>query len=435
MCMQVIAENIEQVEAFGDIPDNVKRGIARILSRRRQINKNTMNLFIGPEEHSVELFDCARLDSDALSQIGYMSMNLRILNLSDCGQMTDSALSIFADTCKHLTSLTLKGPFLVTDGAFANLFSRLETRLEEVYLENAAKLADKGLNALVEMCMRGGDGGGDGKGEERVLRRLGLNHCQSVTDGALKHLCRLGGVGCDAPANGEGEPGPEAGDDDEAGVGARLESLELGHLGGTSDAAIVELLAAVGPGLRKLFLIGFPEMTDSVLQTGIAPHCPRLDTLSLAHDESLSDAGLVAFFNAWHDTRRRHPGARLARLDLTRVVNLGDAALTTVAQLHGADLESLSINSLDDLTGDALRSLAAAVGGGGGGGGRLRELDVSFVRACDDDVFAALAAASAMLERVAVYGCNRLTEVALGGVGGVRNAAGRAVRVVGTEFA
>ena len=49
----------------------------------------------------------------------------------------------------------------------------------------------------------------------------------------------------------------------------------------------MELLQVVGGGLNTLQLVGFPDMSDSVLTQGIAPYCVRLETLSLAHGESL----------------------------------------------------------------------------------------------------------------------------------------------------
>lgn len=430
-CIKLVAENIEHVEEFGDIPDSVKRGISRILSRRRQINSTTMKLFIGPAEHSVELFDCARLDAISLSQIGQFSPNLRILNLGDCGQMTDYAINVISESCSHITRLFLRGAFLVSDSAFAEFFAKRVRPMEEVVLENAAKLGELGLSALVEMSLLKSSGGLDLSSSassfataavDRGLRRLGLSHCEKVTDNAIKKLHGL-----------------QAGS---------LESFELGYLGSVTDEAIVELLQVVGGGLNTLQLVGFPDMSDSVLTQGIAPYCVRLETLSLAHGESLTDDGIVTFLNTWGIPIERNsieaapattgqnekekiptkppPPMNLRELDFTRCLNLTDDSITSLANLHGARLEKLSLNGLDELTETSVRTLISACSE------HLRDIDVSFVRAFDDELFGELIRKCGRLSRVKVYGASKLTENSL--TRRWSNAAGEPINVVGSEF-
>ncbi|KAJ3320649.1 hypothetical protein HDU76_000261 [Blyttiomyces sp. JEL0837] len=378
LCMKVVASNIDQVEAFGDIPDEIKRSISRILSRQRQINSTTIKLFIGPEEQKVELFDCARLNENLLSQIAMFSVNVRVLNLSDCGQMTDSAIRCFAEHCPNITSLTLKGPFLVTDAAFADLFAALGDQLQSVFLENAAKLSAKGIGALIESA--------------KPLKGLGLSHCMSLGDEGVSLLKSL----------------------------TSLETLELMDLAKVSDNVINEVLKAVGSNLTKLWLIGFSDMTDEVLLNGIAPHCTQLEELSLKNNEAITNEGMVKFLNTW---RTRRP---LKALDFSRLIQLQDDSLNSLITLHGPSLEHLALNGLDDLTGHSLRSLLA------GGCPLLQTVDLSWIRNVDDDRFEELVTKNPELVSVKVYGCNRLTEFSL--VKKFSNSRGEVIHVIGNEF-
>ncbi|KAI8619741.1 hypothetical protein BC830DRAFT_1215797 [Chytriomyces sp. MP71] len=385
MCIKLVADNIDCVEAFGEVPDDVKRSISRILSKRRLINYETINLFIGPEEKRVELFDCARLKPDSFNQIIFMCPNLQVLHLADCGQLTDPVITTLSTSCPSLTSLTLKGAFLVTDAAFETLFSSsAASNLRDLALEHCAKLGSRGIAALVGQCVSG-------------LRSLRLSICSGVKGG-------------------------EAGVIDLLGHFTSLESLELNEIGQVTDDELIILLKSVGPGLLTLALTGFPSMTDAVPSLGLTPFCPNLHTLSLARNEQLTDAGLHAIF---HPSPTAPPPRPLIELNLTRLYNLTDATARALAALHGPTLRTLSLNGVDDLTRDALQALLCSLP-------RARELDLSWVRCFDDALFELLLGACKGLHVVKVYGCNLLTEFSL--LKRWENGEGEVVRVIGNEF-
>ena len=71
----------------------------------------------------------------------------------------------------------------------------------------------------------------------------------------------------------------------------------------------------------------------------------------------------------------------LRELDFTRCLNLTDDSITSLANLHGARLEKLSLNGLDELTETSVRTLISACSE------HLRDIDVSFVRAVNIILF------------------------------------------------
>ena len=58
LCLKTVAEYIEYVEEFGDISENSKQLISKIISRQRQINNSSLKLFLGPAETTLMVYDC-----------------------------------------------------------------------------------------------------------------------------------------------------------------------------------------------------------------------------------------------------------------------------------------------------------------------------------------------------------------------------------------
>ncbi len=58
MCLNFISNHIEDVDQLGWIQPETRLRFAKVVSRRRQLNKTTLPLFLGPDEDEVQLFDC-----------------------------------------------------------------------------------------------------------------------------------------------------------------------------------------------------------------------------------------------------------------------------------------------------------------------------------------------------------------------------------------
>ncbi|TPX53393.1 hypothetical protein CcCBS67573_g09708 [Chytriomyces confervae] len=305
MCIKLIADNIDSVEAFGDIPDDVKRSISRILSRRRIISPDTIKLFIGPEEKRVELFDCA---------------NAVILNL--------------ATHCQSIRSLTIKGAFLVTDNAFETLFrSPISKSLEDLFLENTSKLGMKGIQALAETCttslqslslshcnVAGGEGVVQILGKMKGLKTLELIEMGSVSDDDLIGILKEVGNGltklsfngfpnmtdklltegiCNYCPNLEHlslrnneqvtDEGMLAYLNTTTMSAAPLKSIDLNRLYNLTDSTITSLISHHGASLRRLILNGLDDLTEYALNA-IVDGCPLVTELDLSWIRNFDDA-------------------------------------------------------------------------------------------------------------------------------------------------
>ncbi len=58
LCINEVANNIHDVEEFGDLPQSLLNRLSQILSRRRVITSRTMDLFLRPNIESIDIYDC-----------------------------------------------------------------------------------------------------------------------------------------------------------------------------------------------------------------------------------------------------------------------------------------------------------------------------------------------------------------------------------------
>ena len=66
LCIREVANNIHDVEEFGDLPQSLLNRLSKILSRRRVITSRTMDLFLRPDLETIDIYDCG---SRSLSQV------------------------------------------------------------------------------------------------------------------------------------------------------------------------------------------------------------------------------------------------------------------------------------------------------------------------------------------------------------------------------
>ena len=58
---QKIADNINDIEEFGDLPSPLLHRLGQILSKRRALTSRTLNLFLRPDLDSINIYDSASM--------------------------------------------------------------------------------------------------------------------------------------------------------------------------------------------------------------------------------------------------------------------------------------------------------------------------------------------------------------------------------------
>jgi Clustered mitochondria/Hom_end-associated Hint/Translation initiation factor eIF3 subunit 135/Leucine Rich repeat len=269
----------------------------------------------------------------------------------------------------------------------------------------------------------------------KSLIRLALRDCASLTSRALTRLCR------NAPTLREVDfSGCASNVTDGVVIAAcracdALESLRLANCAALTDGAIAAI-AKLG-ALHTLDIGGCVSITHAAIDELVCG-CPRIVELGLAQLESVSPSTVKRIAINFPELRR---------LDISRCANVDDDALAHLGAWC-AKLTHLSVAGCLQLSDRGILHLCAPPAGndGGGGGGdnkeqqgdgdvaaaaadvdsadakrtrkasaglpRLRVLDVSECAHVGDCAIRALAksAASASLRRLALFGCERLTD-------------------------
>lgn len=137
-------------------------------------------------------------------------------------------------------------------------------------------------------------------------------------------------------------------------------------------------------------------LTDRVLIEAVKVHCPHLRSLSLHSLSLVQSTGVEALFTDWVNTGLTH-------LNLHRCILLENEAIEAVVSHSGHSLVELDLNSVDEVEETTLKILAK-------GCPRMRVLDVSFVRSCDDFVVADMMREMKELTTLFVHGNNRVSD-------------------------
>ncbi|KAI8995943.1 hypothetical protein BC832DRAFT_535640, partial [Gaertneriomyces semiglobifer] len=389
LCINLIATYIDSVEDFGGISDRLKLSISKIIGRHRQLTPQNVKLFIGPGEMNVDLFECTYLDEAALCYVATLCPNARHLHLGYCGRATDKVLDAISEHCTQLTELSMSGPFLPSAAAFTNLFVNLP-QLVSLHLKFAAKLNPDSLASLVDNCAG--------------LQSLRLEGCTKLRAEGLRTIARL----------------------------KNLAELELSQIEVSPDVdtdmeeALSHLITTIGPSLTMLYLNGFKNLPDRIL-SDLSNSCPKLSKLSLEENTSMTPEGVVSCLTTLAEKNSTPNG--LTHLSLNRNETFTDTCLIAIVNLFPR-LSFLGINGWDELSSTSLEALVSQENGLT----ELEEIDVSWVRNVTDDIFIGLMRNNRKLEKVKVYGCNRLTEEVVGKEWRSNGGEGKMVIVAGNEF-
>ncbi|KAG0236188.1 hypothetical protein BGW41_000549 [Actinomortierella wolfii] len=355
LCIRKIAEYIEDVEAFGDISDISMDKICKIICRNRSLSNTTLPLFLDPRHDEVSFYDCTEIAPEALQSIASFCPDIRSLRLTYCGRITDSVMNYYAKHLTQLRALSLTGPFLVTDSAYADFFRTVGSRLEQFELDHSARFNVSALESLVTHCPN--------------LKQLTLGNCMHLKDDWLPLIAKL----------------------------SKLESLairEPEH--DLSTDLMLNILKATGSTLQTLDLTKCTTIDDTILTEGVRKLCPKLKRLTLASCEELTSEGLVSLFTDWK------ANSGMLHVDVSGCIGLKDDALEAIIAHNAHALETLNLSNVDELTPEGLKPLLKCE--------YLKRLDVSWVRAFDDELMGALIKAAPKLEQVNVWGDHRLTE-------------------------
>lgn len=67
---QKVADNIHDIDEFGDLPEELLHRLSQILSKRRALTPRTLDLFLRRDLRGLDIYDCASKSLLTLQMIG-----------------------------------------------------------------------------------------------------------------------------------------------------------------------------------------------------------------------------------------------------------------------------------------------------------------------------------------------------------------------------
>lgn len=389
LCIKKITQNIDDVDALGDIGQMNLHKISKILSKNRSLNDSTMTLFLSPNLRNLEFWDCSNIDHDSYNKIAAYCSNLESLTLFMCGQFHNDNLKYFESNLIKLKELSLNGPFLISDRMWQDYFEGNGSNLTKFEIFNTHRFGNDSLISLLENC-------GSNLTHLTLSRLDGLNS-RPVYELIPQFL----------------QP-------------STLKSLELSYPSSDdliTDDLIINILAIAGETLESLNLDGCSGLTDRFIIEGVLRFCPNLTQLSLNYLSKLSDEAFAKAIEEYLSIN----SCGLTSVSLTQCSGLGDKAIYSLFKFTSNTLVELNLNSVYDIS----KVFLAQVLGDDVDSSKqvknsndpertykvinfpfLTTLDIGFVRSVDNEILELLSSKCKRLSILEIFGNNRCTNKA-----------------------
>ncbi|KPI45910.1 DNA repair protein rhp7 [Cyphellophora attinorum] len=381
-CVRKVADVVHDIDDFGDMPDTLLDRLSQILSKKRVMSPRVLNLFLRDDVDHIDVYDCAKLETEDFERIFAHMPHLVSVNLRFAGQMKDGALLYMADKCHSLRHLQLGATNLITDMAWTEFFKARGHQLESLKVSEVQEMFSDGIVLqIVQQCTN--------------LKRLKLRGCSHLTDisvAALSHLTKL----------------------------EHLTIAIAQHL--TTPDQLISLISKLGPNLKTLCLEGYdhePERTEEEEEEGVNFHDPILDTiqqdctqlrkLRITGGSHYTDRVFAELFTGWANPPLTHVDLsdnrwidnNDARGPVDEPVGFSSQAFKALMQHSGSQLQQLNLHSCRHISHEALLD----VFDGQKRYPELRNIDLSFVTHLDDVVMNGIFRSCPSLTKLTVFAC------------------------------
>ncbi|KAH8117649.1 RNI-like protein [Phellopilus nigrolimitatus] len=353
LCIRIVSQHIENIEALGDVGFVNKIEIGKILSKNRSLTPENASLLYDVKNTELTLFDATKLGPNAFCTLASLNPFLESLRVDFCGRLNDDVVKHWRTHLRELRRLDLLGPFLVKPDAWQSFFAGCR-QLTGFLITQSPRFDIECMSSLAQHCTN--------------LTELRLSQIGMMSD---KFLGYIEGFG-------------------------NLTSLELSEPAKSLGTdGVVALLKAVGSNLSHLNLSKNDLLTDKVLSEGLTPNARLLTSLVLNELPEITDEAMGAFFV-------NSTNIPMHRISLRRCHELADEALNGLLKHSGSTLVDLDINNWT-ASNDALLTI-------GEHAKFLKNLDIGFCRQADDFVIKAVIDGCEGVKDISVFGCNKLTD-------------------------
>ena len=393
VCVRKVADVVNDVEDFGDMPEPLLDRMSQILSKKRVLTPRTFNLFLRDDVDHVNVYDCGKLETEDFERLFAHMPHLVSVNLRCAGQMKDDGLRLMIDKCNNIRHIQLGALNLISEDVWIELFHHRGAQIETLKLsELQGEFTDKAALELTQHCTN--------------LKRLKLRGCSHLTETAVQAFSNL----------------------------SKLEHLTLAiaQVDTTADT-LIDLINKLGPNLKTLCLEGFdndddstdddpegetngegeattekPNAHDEVL-LAIRDNCTQLRKLRITGNSHCTDRMFAELFSTWKNKSLVHADFSECRwIDNNDPAGPQDYpvgfaydAFEALMQHSGTTLERLDLHSCRHISHAALTE----VFDGKKRYPQMRSIDLSFVSYVDEEVLAGIFRSCPQLSKLVVFAC------------------------------
>ncbi|KAB2579683.1 DNA repair protein rhp7 [Lasiodiplodia theobromae] len=365
LCIEKVAKHHNDIDEFGDLPENVLERIAEIFSKKRVLTPRTLKLFLRSDLDSVAVHDAAYLETEDYNELFANVPHIQKVIFRNACQFKDENVEYMLDKCKNIQYLQLYASNLVTNDVWHQLFKRQGQKLQDVKLQWLdAAFDDDVVKTMVKSAPN--------------LVRLKLKLCRRITSKSIDYIAKL----------------------------KNLRHLSLQTSAEVPSERVVNLVGCVGEELETLSLEHFLDANDDVLDA-IHTQCRNLCKLRFSENDYCSDGGFAALFTDW-----ANPPLRIADFNSTRdvdnsnpngpeeAIGLASDGFQALMDHSGEKLQSLNIASCRHISHTAFMN----VFDGQKIYPELKTIDISFCNTVDTVVVAGIFKSCPNLERLVSFG-------------------------------
>jgi DNA repair protein RAD7 len=365
LCIETLARNVDMAEDFGDLPPPLVDRLASILSKKRLMSSQTLDLFLRPGVDTITVYDGAKLTFEDYIKIFQFVPTVRYLRLRNAVQFKNKVMDHLLGTTVKLEKLDLHGANLIDDERWDRFLTEKGSHLRTLKIHYTdGHFGDEQIELLTKTCPN--------------LQRLKISHNQKVTDVGIKHIANL----------------------------PNLQHLSLEIYKPTTSTPYIEILDKIGPGLRT-FSLETVNMIDDTVLAAIHDNCQTLSKLRITDNEVLTDNGFAKLFTDWLnpplkyiDFRKcRHIDAAQPR-DNPNAIGFGSNAFSALMAHSGSTLTYLNILSCRHISRETFEEVFAK----DKVYPELETMDISFCQAVNDFVCGCIFRSCPKLKTLKVFG-------------------------------
>jgi len=372
LCVEHLAKNIDLAEDLGNLPTGVIDKIARILSKRRILNPQTMYLFLQPDTREVIYYDAARLSSDDIMQTMRSAPDLTNLKIKNGIQFKDEVMDYMMSRDFQLQKFYLHGANLLSDEKWIEYLSKKGKHLQSLRVYWTDKhVTDNMMEQLQDYCPS--------------LKALKIAHNQQVSGKGVKTLANL----------------------------PNLEYLSLELQKAVHPDVYVEILSKIGLQLKTFSLSIVPDVDNTVLDA-IHHHCRSLRKLRITESEHCTDEGFARLFTGWEN-----PGLEFLDLEKCRQldsdqprsneknVGLCSNGFRALMAHSGQTLRRLNVHACRHISREAFEDVFAE----DQRYTKLEEMEISFCEEVNDFIVGCIYRCCPNLRILNIFGCMLVKDV------------------------